>query len=181
MSKQPTPPPGSVVPSSVMGNIDAVLAIEQRAEQEIPPLWRLAHGIGTFVGSIWFVALHIVGFVTWLVINSGHWPALMFDPYPFTLLGTLVSCESVVLTTFVLVKQNREGQRSSQRSHLDLQVNLLSEKELTKVLQIVQRISDRVGAETLQDAELGDMLADTAVHKLAEELEGRAAGVANQG
>ena len=169
--------PDTPIPNSVLGNIDTVLAIEQRAEREIPPLWRVAHRFGSFVGSIWFVAIHLVAFAVWLGINLGYWPRLVFDPYPFTLLGTLVSCESVVLTTFVLVKQNREGDRASQRSHLDLQVNLLSEKELTKVLQIVQRISDRVGAEKPEDAELQELLADTAVNTLAEHLEDRAANV----
>ncbi len=167
------------VPDTVLGNIDTVLAIEQRAEREVPPLWRVAHGLGAFVGSIWFVAIHVVAFCAWLLVNGGHWPTLVFDPYPFTLLGTMVSCESVVLTTFVLVKQNREGDRASQRSNLDLQVNLLSEKELTKLLQIVQRISDRVGAEQPRDPELEELLADTAVNVLAEKLEKRTADIAN--
>ena len=163
----------AAVPNAVLGNIDTVLAMEQRAERELPPLRRLAHDVGSFVGSIWFVALHGVAFAAWLTINSGYWPDLAFDAYPFTLLGTLVSCESVVLTTFVLMKQNREGKRASHRSHLDLQVNLLSERELTKLLQMVQRISDRVGAETPHDGELEELLTHTAVNRLAEELEGR--------
>ncbi len=168
------------VPESVLGNIDAVLAIEQRAESEGSSVWRSAHRFGNFVGSITFVAIHAVAFITWLVINSGHWPRLVFDPYPFALLGMMVSCESVVLTTFVLIKQNREGDRASQRSHLDLQVNLLSEKEITKVLQIVQRIADRVGAEKIYDAELQELLGDTAVQKMAEELEGKASDITDR-
>ena len=163
------------LPPSVLGNIDAVIEIERRAERDGSRLSRVAHGFGNFVGSIAFLAVHGAAFITWLVLNSGRWPGLVFDPYPFTLLGTLVSFESVFLTTFVLIKQNREGDRASQRSHLDLQVNLLSEKEITKVLQIVQRISDRVGAEYTQDAELDELLADTAVQRVAEELEGKAA------
>ena len=168
----------TAVPNSVLGNIDSILALERRAEREVPPLWRLVHSVGSFVGSIWFVAVHLLAFAAWLLINGGFWPPLVFDPYPFTLLGTLVSCESVVLTTFVLIKQNREGGRASQRAHLDLQVNLLSEKELTKVLQIVQRISDHVGAEKPHDAELQELLADTAVTELAESLEKRSSNKA---
>ena len=166
------------VPHTVLGNIDTVLEIEQRAEREIPPLWRLAHSFGAFVGSIWFVALHVVAFGGWLLVNSGLWRSLVFDPYPFTLLGTLVSCESVILTTFVLIKQNREGERASQRANLDLQVNLLSEKELTKVLQMVHRISAQIGAEQPQDPELDELLADTAVNAMAEKLENRTADLA---
>ncbi len=167
------------IPHSVLGNIDSVLALEQRAERDIPPLSRLAHGVGAFVGSIWFVALHVVIIGVWFTVNSGAWPGLVFDPYPFALLGTTVSSESVILTTFVLIKQNRESARASQRSHLDLQINLLAEKELTKVLQIVQRISDRVGVEPLDDPELQELLAETAVTELAEKLEDRSAKLAD--
>ncbi len=163
------------IPSTVLGNIDTVLALERRAERDVPPLSRVAHAVGAFVGSIWFVVLHLVVFGTWLGLNSGLWPSLVFDPYPFALLGTTVSAESVILTTFVLVKQNRESERASQRSNLDLQVNLLAEKEVTKVLQIVQRISDRVGAERLGDPELQELLAETAVTELAQNLEDRSA------
>jgi uncharacterized membrane protein len=162
------------VPHSVVGNIETVLAMEKRAERGGSLVWRFAHRFGSFVGSITFIAIHAVAFIAWLVINRGHWPRLVFDPYPFALLGMLVSFESVVLTTFVLIKQNREGDRADQRSHLDLQVNLLSEKEITKVLQIVQRISERVGAEKVYDAELEELLADTAIQNVAEELEGKA-------
>ena len=161
----------AAIPDTVLGNIDAVLAVEQRAERQVPPLWRLAHGLGGFVGSISFVVLHLALIAGWVLLNSGWWPELVVDPYPFTLLGTLVSCESVILTTFVLIRQNRQEERAGKRSHLDLQVNLLSEKELTKVLQIVQRISDKVGADTPDDPELRELLADTAVKQMAEKLE----------
>ena len=164
---------------SILGNIDAVLEIERRAERDDSLISRAAHGFGNFVGSIAFLTLHAAAFTAWLLVNRGHWPGLLFDPYPFTLLGTLVSFESVFLTTFVLIKQNREGNRAGQRSHLDLQVNLLSEKEITKVLQIVQRIADQVGVDHPPDAELDELLGDTAVRKVAEELEGKAAGASS--
>lgn len=163
------------VPPSVLGNIDTVLAIEQRADHEGSTVGRLAHGFGNFVGSITFLAIHAAAFILWMLVNAGPWPRFVFDPYPFDLLGMLVSVESVVLTTFVLIKQNREGDRAKHRSHLDLQVNLLSEKEITKVLQIVQRIADRVGVESPDDADLAELLGETAVGKLAEELKDKAA------
>jgi hypothetical protein len=70
-----------------------------------------------------------------------------FDPYPFSLLSVVLSMEAVLLTSFVLIRQNRMSKRVDQRSHLDLQINLLSEKEVTKVLQVLQRISRHLGIE----------------------------------
>ncbi len=92
-----------------------------------------------------------------------------FDPYPFQLLCMLVSLEGVLLSTFVLIKQNRMSLRADRRAHLDLQVNLLTEKEVTKVLQLLERVSARLGMEVDTEArELGEV---TALSELAEELE----------
>ena len=68
-----------------------------------------------------------------------------FDPYPFKLLCMIVSMEGVLLSTFVLIKQNRMGQRADRRNHLDLQVNLLTEQEVTKVIQMLEAISQPPG------------------------------------
>ena len=59
----------------------------------------------------------------------------------------LVSLEGVLLSTFVLLKQNRMSQPADHRAHLDLQVNLLSEKEITKVLQLQRLICARLEIE----------------------------------
>jgi Protein of unknown function (DUF1003) len=62
-------------------------------------------------------------------------PALRFDPYPYGLLTFIVSLEGVLIATFVLTKQNRMAAQSDQRDHLNLQVDLLAEQELTVILR----------------------------------------------
>lgn len=168
------------VPESVTGSIDDILELERGADIERSPIDRVAHKLGEMVGSAAFAAVHLVAFACWLALNSGIWPRSVFDPYPFALLGTLVSCEAVLLTTFVLAKQNREGDRIEKRAHLDLQVNLLTEREVTKVLQIVQRLSDRAGMDAPHDAELKGMLEDTAIKSLASHMQDRHNGVRDE-
>jgi uncharacterized membrane protein len=169
---EPAPP----VPDAVAGNIDTVLEMERHADSSRSSLSKLAHMMGDLVGSIAFAAVHLAAFALWLLLNSGLWPHTVFDPYPFALLGTLVSCEAVVLTTFVLIKQNREGERAETRSHLDLQVNLLTEREVTKILQLVQRLSEQAGLTPPDDGELDEMLEETTVRSLATHLEDRSVG-----
>ncbi len=70
-----------------------------------------------------------------------------FDPYPFQLLCMIVSMEGVLLSTFVLIKQNRMSARADERNQLGLQVNLLAEEEVTKVLQMLERISAQLVAQ----------------------------------
>jgi uncharacterized membrane protein len=69
-------------------------------------------------------------------VNSGKIPwARPFDPYPFSLLGVIVAVEAVILSRFILMRQNRMMRRGERRDHLNLQVDLLAEKEITKVIQ----------------------------------------------
>jgi uncharacterized membrane protein len=95
-----------------------------------------------------------------------------FDPYPFGLLGMLFSLEGVLLAGFVLMKQNRMSAEAEQRSHLDLQISLLSEQEITKMIGMLEQVSHRlgIGRETM-DAEAKEMAETTAVGGLARQLQ----------
>jgi uncharacterized membrane protein len=86
------------------------------------------------------------------------------------LLNVLVSLEAIFLATFVLIKQNRMSKRADQRAHLDLQINLLAEREMTLMLQMLQRICTRLGVR-MQDQEIEDLAAETSVEALAQQLQ----------
>ena len=136
-------------PRTVLENIEAITALEEQHERDRSFSDRLADGIATFAGKVSFVAIHLVWFGLWALVNTGvvHL-GLQFDPYPFPLLCMLVSLEGVLLSTFVLIKQNRMSNRADRRAHLDLQVNLLTEKEVTKVIQLLAGDQRRVLAST---------------------------------
>jgi uncharacterized membrane protein len=160
-------------PTSAQSNINTVVALEEQALQKRTTADRLSDVIANFVGSMRFVLLHLIWFSAWTVINTGVvWGKLKFDPYPYQLLCMLVSLEGVLLSTFVLVKQNRMSQRADQRAHLDLQVNLLSEKEVTKMLQLQKLICARLEIqEAFDDDEVNELSSVTAVDNIARELE----------
>ena len=155
---------------TVAANIQAVVDLEESKERARTLSDRIADAIGTFAGTVVFVLVHLVWFAIWAATNLG-WLKLApaFDPYPFQLLCMLVSLEGVLLSTFVLIRQNRMSQRADRRSHLDLQINLLAEKEVSKVIQMLERISTRLDLPADPEAkELGTM---TAVAELARELD----------
>lgn len=161
----------SAPPPSAESNINAVVRLEERALKERTTSDRIADAIANFVGSIPFVVIHVIWFGIWALLNGG---LMKFDPYPFPLLCMLVSLEGVLLSTFVLIKQNRMSQRADHRSHLDLQINLLSEKEITKVLQLQRLICERLGInEVRQDPEVAELTEVTAVDNLAQTLDER--------
>jgi uncharacterized membrane protein len=162
----------STTPRAAQENIERVVRLEQEALEKRTTSERVADAIAGFVGSMQFVYLHIVWFLVWVPINMRWIPFVKaFDPYPFALLCMIVSLEGVVLSTFVLIKQNRMSQRTDNRGHLDLQVNLLSEKETTKIIQMMERMSKKMGIEEdVVDPEVSELGQATAVEHLARSL-----------
>ncbi|MBV9735070.1 MAG: DUF1003 domain-containing protein [Acidisphaera sp.] len=158
-------------PRHAVEHVDTIVRLEQEMLDERSFADRLSDRIASFVGTIGFVVLHVCVFSLWAVLNTGLIPLHSFDPYPFALLCMIVSLEGVLLSTFVLIKQNRMGLRSDRRSHLDLQINLLTEKEVTKVIQMLQRISERLELpETAADPEAQELANVTAVETLARHV-----------
>ena len=158
-------------PSAALANIEAVAAMEQEFLAQRTVWDRISDAVAAFSGSIAFVLLHLAAFGLWFAINLGWLPIHPFDPYPFVLRAMAVSCEAVILSTFVLMKQNRMSRRAEQRNQLHLQIALLTEREVTKLLQAQQRLSEQLGAspETF-DPEARELSHVTAVDTLAREL-----------
>jgi uncharacterized membrane protein len=130
-------------------HIDTIVRQEEEALQRRSGSERLADGVGGFAGSLTFVVLHIVLLIVWLLVNSGKISTIRtFDPCPFSLLGMIVAVEAVVLSSFILMRQNRMMRRGQRRDHLNLQVDLLAEKEITKVLQMVRAICEHMDFRT---------------------------------
>ncbi len=157
--------------SIVADNIDTVVRLEADTLTRRTAADRAADGIAAFVGSIQFVSMHVAFFAAWAVVNVGLVPGVpAFDPYPFALLCMIVSMEGVLLSAFVLIKQNRMGYLTDRRAHLDLQVNLLAEREVTRLLQLTEQMAARLGVHA--DTEAGSPLSrETEVEKLVSALD----------
>ena len=153
-------------------NIASIAELEREVLDERTVVERVGDAVGAFAGSMSFVILHVVVFMVWFLINTGKIPFIpVFDPYPFILLSMTVSVEAVLLSTFVLMKQNRESRRAEQRSELNLQVDLLAEREATKMLQLLQAICDRLGIDDAKlDPEVKLLAEHTAVRDIANQL-----------
>ncbi|WP_379488567.1 DUF1003 domain-containing protein [Novosphingobium soli] len=123
----------------------ARLTARQHAEARQPSLSdRIADRITGFTGSMTFVALHLLVFGAWILVNLGVLPILpRFDP-SFVVLAMVASVEAIFLSTFVLISQNRMASAADRRADLDLHVNLLAEHELTKLAGLVQRIAEKL-------------------------------------
>jgi len=151
-------------------NIRALL--ERQRQQEARRSWqdRVADAVTRFSGSIPFVYLHLALFGSWVAINLGWLPLPRFDP-SFVVLAMVASVEAIFLSTFVLISQNRMAALNEQRAELNLQVSLLAEHEITRLVSLVKDMAERMGVEAAQDPELSELSRDVHPEKVLDRIE----------
>jgi uncharacterized membrane protein len=135
---------GSVEDLTAM-NVKVIAELERAAEQKCSRTDRVASAITGFCGSMSFVMVHVVWFTVWILWNTVG-SSKPIDPYPFSFLTLVVSLEAIFLSTFIMIAENRQGRLSERRTHLDLQINLLSEQENTKMLKLLTAIAKKLDA-----------------------------------
>jgi len=137
-------------------NIESILEIEKKDEQKILLHHRALHAVGQFVGTPYFFIIQslAVGLWIWINIGKSKW---RFDEYPFALLALILALEAVLLTSCVLIRQNISDQAFERRNHLDLQINLLAERESTLSLDILRRLAAHMKCPIDLDAQCEEL------------------------
>ncbi len=168
-------PPQSVAPKSVMNNIDAIVGVEKALTASRGRGERLGDAVAATAATPAFLAAQMAAVPNWVVVNVGLVPGVpAFDPLPYSLGGALLSLQGVLLACSVLTKQAHESRLSERRSHLSLQANLLVEREMTKLIQMMHRTSAVEGTEaSVVNAGTRELGRVTAVGELTQELDRR--------
>ena len=166
------PPPQPPGLSPVLErNIRALQLRREREEKEASAEERVAEAITRFTGSMRFVYLHLALFGFWVAANLGWVPGVpAWDP-SFVVLAMVASVEAIFLSTFVLISQNRMAAAADKRADLDLQISLLAEHEVTRLVTLVSGIAERLGVETEADAEVEEIARDVAPEAVLDEIE----------
>lgn len=141
-SALPDAPP-DVANGGVAANVAEIVRLEQRDRLAMSRTDHISNWLAAFSGRIAFAMLHAVFFAVWIVWNAGWSPLVPFDAYPFGLLTVIVSLEAIFLSTFVLISQNQQARLADRRAKVDLQINVLTEQETTRILTIVTALSQR--------------------------------------
>ena len=152
-----------------------IQSFEAKELKKRPFIIKIADQLTSFFGSFWFLGFNISIFAFWITANSGKIPGVpVFDPFPYFFLTTGVSLEAIFLTIVVLISQQRQSQVATVREELDMQVNRISEREITKALYLLSRIAEKQGIKLDEDKELDEMLKGIEVgyieRKLQEQL-----------
>jgi uncharacterized membrane protein len=134
--------PSSVHSSALEENVQAIKRWERTILLARSKAEQVSDWIACTAGSGPVLVLHVVWFGAWVTVNAGAVRGIRpFDPFPFPFLTMTVSLEAIFLALFVLASQNRLTRQADKRSHLDLQIDLLAEREMTAVLQLLQDIA----------------------------------------
>lgn len=142
-------------------------AIKSRSREDV-----LADAVTCFSGSMKFAYLHVIWFGVWIAINMNLVPGVKaFDPYPFGLLTMIVSLEAIFLSTFVMVTQNRQAAVAERQDSLDLQIDLLAEYEVTRMLRLVDKIAESMGITDTHDTEIDQLVEPVAPELMIREIE----------
>ena len=154
-------------------NVEAIKRWEQSLLHARSRAEQLSDWITATAASGPVLVVHVVWFTGWIAANCGLLPGVApFDPFPFPFLTMTVSLEAIFLALFVLASQNRLARLSDKRAHLDLQIDLLAEREMTAVLQLLQDIAKHLNIKgTVTPEQLRDLVKKTDIHTLAEKLE----------
>lgn len=151
-----------------------IAALQERRERELAKATveeRVAEAITRFTGSMMFVYLHVVFFGFWIVANLGLVPGVPTWDESFVVLAMMASVEAIFLSTFVLISQNRMSAAAETRADLDLQISLLAEHEVTKLVALVSAIAERLDVRSEVDPELHEIKRDVAPNAVLDEIE----------
>jgi uncharacterized membrane protein len=172
------PLPRQAAANPTQYNIDAIAKLEHDALDRRTLTERVSDVITKLVSNVGFLIAQLTLIAGWSLVNLHLIPGLKaFDPFPFGVLALIVSSESVFLTIFVLISQSRMARQSERRSHLDLQVSMLSEQELTTIITMLQNLCQHMGVNVDSiKQEVHSFSKTTDVHKLASELEDKLPG-----
>ncbi len=136
----------------------AITSYTARAEARRTGLERFADGLTKSFGTVTFLVINAIWFLIWIVWNTGQLGVAAFDPFPYGLLTMIVSLEAIFLAIIVLISENRAARVASLREEIDLQVNMIAEEEVTKIMQMLVLLMEKNGFDFSTDPEMERML-----------------------
>jgi uncharacterized membrane protein len=151
--------------------IEQIVKIEQRDRTAMSWSDKLADRITAFSGSMLFFYLNALWFAIWIPLNLGWFGIEPFDPFPFGLLTMVVSLEAIFLATFVLISQNRQAALADKRARVDLQLDMLAEQEVTKLMNLVLEIHNHLGLSEPDDPEISEMRHRTDIDQVLDKID----------
>ena len=166
--------PTAPLPEHISQNIETIIALHTRHEQGVPRHQRVVEAVTDFFGRPAFLYSNIIAIALWILPNvlPSGFGVPQFDPPPFSWLEFTISTGSLLMTAGVLIKQNRQEKLAEQRAQLALQLNLLSEQKVAKLIALIEELRrDLPNVKNRYDPEAEMMKEAADPHAVMEALE----------
>lgn len=113
----------------------------------------LAERVVSFIGKPHFLAVHLFWFTVWIVVNTGVLVMVRrFDTYPFGLLAIILAMETIFITGFVLISENRQSAHANKRAELDYEVNVRTYRKIEEMEALLRAMAERLDSAERRDA-----------------------------
>ncbi|HEY0014018.1 MAG TPA: DUF1003 domain-containing protein [Allosphingosinicella sp.] len=172
MANDPTvaPPQPESLNSALHRNIAALERRRRVEARSAPRNERVAQAISDFAGTMTFIYLHLAIVGAWIAVNVGWLPFIPAFDESLVILAMAASVEAIFISTFVLISQNRMAAAAEKRAELDLQISLLAEHEITKVVAMVDAIADHLGIRHEAKHEVDELKRDVAPENVLDAI-----------
>ena len=154
----------SRLPQSVNDNLGTIAEYYARNEEKVTPAQAFVEKVSVFLGSPGYFAVNASFVVCWIAWNlaATKFDLPQPDEPPFFWLQGFVSLNAFIISTTVLIRQNRMSKLAEHNAHLDLQISLLAEEKVSKIIAMLEEI--RRDSPTLPDKvdEKADELSESA-------------------
>ncbi len=116
------------------------MALQKKEWDAIGTAQKRVERVSRFLGRPLYLIALLCVIALWVAINVFASAAGRWDPPPFELLDGVMTLISLVTTTIVLIAQNRAAKLEKQHTHLGLQVALLTEQKVTKLINLLEEL-----------------------------------------
>jgi uncharacterized membrane protein len=133
---------GAELSEHIAQNIETIAHLHTQAEGKVGRNQRIIEKVAESIGQPWALNAILGVVIFWVAANTlGSKAGLrVVDPPPFSWLQGVVSLSALLVTTMVLTTQNRQAKRAFQRGNLELQVNLVSEQKIAKLISLLEEL-----------------------------------------
>ena len=152
--------PRTTLPPSVSENIGTIAEFSARHEEHVSATQRFVEKAASFLGSPAYVAGNVAFIVIWIAANlaASNMGWKQIDEPPFFWLQGIIALNAFIISTTVLIRQNRMSQLATNHAHLDLQVNLLTDEKCSKIIALLEELRhDLPNVESKQDREAEEL------------------------
>jgi uncharacterized membrane protein len=124
----------------VVKNIETIIGFQAKQQQKLPWRDRIIEKIAAFFGKSEFLYLQLIFFVSWSSCSHLAPELLPFGLCEFDFQEMGIDITALLIATGVLVQQTRQDKLAEQRSHLILQINLLTEQKIAKLIELIEEL-----------------------------------------